>query len=199
MKWKVWLSVSYRLAFATTIVDISDINLWDGSWKKAPECVHRSMFDIATYHIDHICLTIASIGGASLGGFQVFPPPSTPPEPAPPDRGAPQQPPPPAPPPRWQLLHAATASSSLPTASSHTSLDEAACMSVFLVAIVFTTFAARITLGHSKAFEIQQSNSSKDHDRAISLLRSFTMRRVPHAPLVCETIQHALIRPSLRT
>jgi len=102
---------------------------------KAAEYAHRWMFDIATYHIGHICLTIASIGGASLGGFQVFPPPSTPPEPAPPDRGAPQQAPP-APPPRWQLLHAATASSSLPTASSHTSLDEAACMTVFLLAVV---------------------------------------------------------------
>jgi hypothetical protein len=82
------------------------------------------------------------------GGFQVFPPPSTPPEPAPPDPRGPSStatstststtnPPPqsqqlqqPQVPPRWQLLHAAAASSSLPTASSHTSLDEAACMKI---------------------------------------------------------------------
>lgn len=72
------------------------------------------------------------------GGFQVFPPPSTPPEPAPPDRGATVANPPShstsqvPPPPRWQLLHGATVSSSLPTASSHTSLDEAACMDLIL-------------------------------------------------------------------
>ena len=73
---------------------------------------------------------------SGVGGFQVFPPPSTPPEPAPPDLEADCGPSSglkalssAASRPRWQLQHGTAISSSLPTASSsHTSLDEAACM-----------------------------------------------------------------------
>lgn len=115
---------------------------------------------------------------SGVGGFQVFPPPSTPPEPAPPDlepecglkalsstQAASR--------PRWQLQHGTAISSSLPTASSsHTSLDEAACMRSLSHSLIVRGSSSRLhangSLGKPRSHYSVSRSSRLFHKETIS-------------------------------